>query len=212
MKRILACVCFLFYMSQSNAAFIGIPQAEFQSFYKTQNSQMWCWAASAAMVMRYQGVKVNQEDIVAHIKGGLVNAPGSLMEMTNAVNFTFPVGTGTASGRTVISGQAVAGAPIPAVVFNHLKMKNPVLLTYSGGGIGHAVVLTGVDATFSGNFLNINKIYIFDPYPFHPFDPTFTVRSELIYREYPVFGGPMGVMIPPGLITGMILVNSTTGN
>jgi hypothetical protein len=113
----------------------------------------------------------------------------------------------------VVSGQIVLGAPLPTVLYNQLKQKKPVVLTYQGGSIGHAVVLTGIDATVSHAGVQITKLYVFDPFSYTvspgPWGPTFTPNTSLIYREYMPQQTPYGIAIPPGLITAVILMNGS---
>lgn len=180
------------------AEFIGIPKDEFMPHYRSQRQSMWCWATSAEMVLSYNGIVMPQERIVNEIKHFPINQAGNPAEMIQSVNSIFEDEN---NDKVVISGQYVIGAPLPLVLYNQLKQKKPVILTYqSGPTIGHAVVLTGVDATIVNGNILISDIYVFDPYP-NPTLPT--------YRKYPLMTTYNGLSMGAGIITGTIFVNGT---
>ncbi|MBW8720767.1 MAG: C39 family peptidase [Polaromonas sp.] len=193
------------------AEFVGIPKADFDKHYRRQQDPFWCWASSAEMVLSYQGVKLTQDKIVERIKGMVVSGTGNPVEMVRSTNGIFQDVNGK---NAVVSGQMVMGAPLPTVLYNQLKQKKPVVLTYqSNPQIGHAVVLTGMDATVSSAGVVITKLYVFDPFAYTVSPsfrgPVFTKDDSLIYREYPPQETPYGVSIPAGMITGVILMNGS---
>lgn len=204
---------FLFVLTPfANATFYGIPPDEFKEFYAPQKEQNWCWAASSAMVIRYQGVKLDQVDIVMRIKGGLPDAPAVPMEIVAGVNSVFNSTIDGKPSRVVTSGQYVLGAPLPTILFNQISQKKPVILTYAApfpGGIGHAVVITGINAYFTPSGVMVDKIFVFDPFAYHPPTTGFLFRPDLVYREYSLMMIGPHLTIPPGNITGVILMNSS---
>ncbi|MCZ8254782.1 MAG: C39 family peptidase [Polaromonas sp.] len=193
------------------AEFVGIPKADFDKHYRRQQDPFWCWASSAEMVLSYQGVKLPQDKIVERIKGMVVSGTGSPVEMIRSTNGIF---TDTGGKNAVVSGQLVMGAPLPTVLYNQLKQKKPVVLTYQPNPqIGHAVVLTGMEATVSSAGVFVTKLYVFDPFAYNvspgPWGPVFTPNDSLIYRDYIPQETPYGISLPVGLITGVILMNGS---
>ena len=184
------CLCF--------AEFIGITETEFMPHYRSQRMSMWCWATSAEMVLSYNGIVMPQERIVEAIKHIPVNAPGIPLEMVRTVNDIFKDEN---DEKIVVSGQYVLGAPLPLVLYNQLKQKQPVILTYqSGPGIGHAVVLTGIEASKVRGGILVSQIHVFDPFP----DP-----RQPPYRIYSLMTTNYGISMGVGIITGTFLVSGT---
>lgn len=194
------------------ADFVGLTDAEFLPHYTRQHTPMWCWAASSQMVLSYQGVKIPQEKIVERVTGTLGATPGSINDMINAANGVFS----TEGGKAVVSGQYIYGAPLPTVLYNQLKNKRPVILNYlsPGNNVGHAIVVTGIEASIASGQVMVSSIHVFDPFAYHiNYDgwgkTTYTFDPELTTKTYPLTQQPNGVFIPPGVITGVILVEGS---
>lgn len=205
------------------AGFVGIARSDFQpAHYSRQDQPLWCWASSAAMVMSYQGVRIPQSEIVAHIKGAAVNAAAQPLEMINSVNNVFTRTVDGVPSYVVMSGQYVNGAPLAVVLYNQLKQKRPVILNYLvpqtpwQQAYGHAVVVTGIDAEFINNNLRVNTIHVFDPFAYRQTPYGLEPDDSKIYQEHRlqlVSSGPFTppiLTIPVGQITGVILMNSST--
>lgn len=211
----------LFISESLYAEYVGMSKEEFEPHYRSQQMTQWCWAASVEMVLSTQGIRIPHGAIVEHVRGIRINSPGNTQEMAHVVNGVHQ----DEDGRPVIvGGQPVMGAPFREVLYNHLSNGLPAILTYQGGpGIGHAVVLFGIEAEVdpeSSEPLNITRMYIADPFPveqiFTPYGPELRYREELSYRTYRptvVQVGPMhwqrGVAIEPGLISSITLVTGT---
>lgn len=114
-------------VNSASAEFIGVPKDEFKKHYRSQKESMWCWASSAEMVLSYQGINLPQDEIVKRVKGILVNQGGTPVEMVASTNAILK---DTNNKNAVISGQYVIGAPLPTVLYNQLKQKKPIILTY----------------------------------------------------------------------------------
>jgi len=202
--------------ANAQLATIGIDRSEFAPHYRPQQQLMWCWASSAEMILSYEGIDLPQQAIVTRIMGAPVNAPGNLYQIVAATNLVLPDAAGV---QTVVSGQFVQGAPVPAVVFTQLSHKRPVILTYSAGpATGHAVVLTAIDYRPTSRGPDILRFYVFDPFSYsqrmdiagHPYlapDP------GLQYKVYSVQSTPGGVALMDsgrvvGTITGMLLIDA----
>ena len=196
----------------ARADIVGITQAEFYPHYVTQKTPLWCWAASAQMVLSWQGLKLKQEEIILRATGKLGGA-GSFVDIINTVNGKFNV----PPNNLLVSGQYVQGAPFPTVLYNQLRQKKPVILTYQspGGGIGHAIVVTAIDATITTDSVLVNKLYVFDPFAYDVMPGPGYGASTLVYnpmqinKVYDLNVGPGGIWINPGLITGVLLVDAT---
>lgn len=211
-KHLFVGVLMLLNAINASADFVGITYDEFNPHYTEQHDPMWCWAASTQMVLSYQGVKIPQEKIIMRVTGKLSGSPGSVPDMINAANGLFE----NEGAQVVMSGQYVLGAPLATVLYNQMKNKHPVILNYltPGSGVGHAIVVTGVDATIVSGQVMVSSIFVFDPFPFKvSYDAwgktTLIHDPSLRSKQYPLMANPTGVYIPAGIITGVILVDGT---
>ncbi|MFL1491349.1 papain-like cysteine protease family protein [Pseudomonas antarctica] len=194
----------------ATADFVGLQKAEFESHYAVQQTPLWCWAASTQMILSYQGVKVPQDKIVTRVTGTLGAGAGSVPDMIKAANGLFSVD----GKQIVVSGQYVNGAPLATVLFNQLSHKRPVILNYlaPAGGVGHAVVVTAIDASVVSGEVMISSVYVFDPFPYHmvpnPWGGFNYVYDEnLKTKTYNLSSSGGYVYINPGVITGVILID-----
>jgi hypothetical protein len=127
-----------------NRRYLGIPTQTFDFVAATQKQEMWCWAASIEMLLRYYGVHQTQEQIVTRVYGQPFNEPGTDEAISASLN-----GWGvTQEGRRyVVESRVISGTPAPHAIFRELSNGRPMLLTFSPGlSVGHAVVLTGASA------------------------------------------------------------------
>ncbi len=202
--------------------YVGIDPEDFKQHYYPQEQFMWCWASSLEMVLSHQDIKLKQYEIVNRIKGAPINQPGNLLEVMSVANGFYK---DTRRRPCIVSGQVVLGAPVPTVLYNHLKQGNPIILSYQGTGmVGHAVVLVGATVDYRpnspGNELRILKLHVFDPFPYQqistPTGPIFQFNEALIQKTYhprPMRYGPapwqVGIGIEPGIITSVTLVEGT---
>jgi len=217
-KQLQIFVFVLFFSVTVNAQMTGISQKDFINHYRYQKESMWCWASSAEMVLSFEGIILPQEAIVNQVKGYIANNPGLPIDIIKSTNCIIK---DTLNNLTVISGQYIIGAPLPNVLFNQLKNKRPVILTYSSGpSIGHAIVLTGIDyAVNPDNSIIITKGYFFDPFAYRQiYDPMngwiFQKDPTLRYKTYDFQNSVWGIQISVGtnvigLITGVILIEAS---
>lgn len=202
----------------ASAEHVGITRASFEPHYRVQKTINWCWASSAEMVLAYSGVKLEQDAIVARVRGIPLLGSANPMEMIQSTNGVFPD-----AGRKksiVVSGQMVAGAPTTAVLYNQLKNNRPVVLTYQNGPwSGHAVVLTAIDAEVQASGVTVSRFYVFDPFPFQQqltqWGPQLVENPDLRYQQLDVIASPVGLQlvrngIAIGALSGMILVDAST--
>ncbi|MDZ4839540.1 MAG: C39 family peptidase, partial [Bacteroidota bacterium] len=64
---------------------LGLPSDQFKDVYANQRKSNWCWAACVQMVMNYQGIKIEQEEIVMKTFGSLVDQPAYVPDMIKAI-------------------------------------------------------------------------------------------------------------------------------
>lgn len=200
-----------------NAETIGISKDEFMPYYRAQQTPMWCWASSAEMVLAYKEINLPQETIVTKIKGAPLPVGGNPYDMIASTNSLLKDKDGKS---VVVSGQFVIGTPIWTVLFNQMKNKRPVILTYSTGQwAGHAVVLIGIDYYKINDNIKISKFNIIDPFSFvQKLDmanrPYFAEDNNLRYRKYTIENSPSGLFMKDGAmvigtVTGMILIDAS---
>jgi hypothetical protein len=114
------------------------------------------------------------------------------------------------------------------VLYNQLKAKKPVILTYMANQFsGHAVVITGIEATVINGGVRVTRVHIFDPFSFRQvqvptvvqtfFGPrtvplqSFEADASLIIQDYPITSWGNQVILPGhGTVTGMILVDGSS--
>jgi len=140
--------------------YVGPPKEAVDKIAATQEESMWCWAASIQTVLRYYGVTIRQEQIVARIYGSALNEPASDPVISASLNgWAFDC-----HGRKVVIRSRVAtGPPSLNVLMNEVARGRPILVTVNpaGSSIGHAVVLTA--ATHSGRC--VTSLVYRDPWP-----------------------------------------------
>lgn len=180
-SKIILFVMFFFIMMISEAGaeiyfFKLLLPAGFRAdnYSKAQEQTEWCWAASAEMALRSQGISdVSQASIVASLKGIPVNTPGYVQDVARAL-------TGIARDR--LAGIVVSQAVVYArtgngqFVFNNSYMNGaglaflmahgiPVIAFYSTGGqVGHFVLISGVSVD-SNDPAKVVHYQIDDPWP-----------------------------------------------
>ena len=143
-------------------------------YSRAQEQSSWCWAASAEMALRSQGIyNVSQAAIVASIRGIPVNKPGYVHEVARAL-------TGIAQDR--LAGIVVSQAVVYSrrndgkFVFNNSYMNGPgfaflmahgvpvIAFHRTGGSVGHFVLVSGVSID-SNDPLRVVHYQIEDPWP-----------------------------------------------
>ena len=144
---------------------VGIPAAEMDFVSAAQGSSQWCWAAAIQMVLRYHGVSITQQQIVARSYGtdpwgNLPNWSGSFGIITRNLNNWSIDNYGQEYAVGAVFGW---GAPPAAVLIEELHNGRPMIISYRDSPVSaHAVVVTA--ATFSRSGL-IHSIVVRDPWP-----------------------------------------------
>ena len=125
--------------------YAGIPTEIVDSVATSQEQDMWCWAASIQMLLKYYGVSLAQDQIVSRVYGSPGNHPGTDQAISASLN-----GWGiNADGKHfVVQSRVAPGPPTPALLFRELSSGRPILLTFNPGlSVGHAVLVTAASAT-----------------------------------------------------------------
>jgi hypothetical protein len=144
---------------------VGITTARFDpiSLPETQRSQNWCWAASIAMVFRYHGLNVTQEEIVRHAFGRIEDWPGDGRVIARALSRVWSDG----SGRRFQVNARVFDAYLGRAELDNLAILDALAdeqpLIY--GAIGHATVLTAARYHQSSAGPVVVEAVVHDPYP-----------------------------------------------
>lgn len=151
----------------------GVPTAQFKFFAAPntrgrQEESEWCWAASIQMVLNYDGLLVNQPEIVQRVFGRLVNHSAQAQQVMKALSGWAPNVHGgysriKASPYTFGAAQIVSDLAHRWPLIVGLKLQGPK------GPIGHAVVLTGIAYSAGpGGIPMFRAAIIRDPWPWNP--------------------------------------------
>ena len=140
--------------------YVGPPKEAVDKIASTQEESMWCWAASIQTVLRYYGVTISQEQIVARIYGSALNEPATDAAISASLNgWAFD----SHGRRVVIRSRIATGRPSLNVLMNEVARGRPILVTVNpaSSSIAHAVVLTA--ATHIGR--GVTSLVYRDPWP-----------------------------------------------
>ena len=114
------------------------------------------------MVLKYQGMKISQKEIVTKAYGAIVNRPADCNTTTNAAN-------GWNFNGKVIKAWAV-NSSTPKSFIDALAHKYPIIigLNMPHQNVGHAYVLTAVFYRYdSDNNYVPYKVRLRDPWPYN---------------------------------------------
>ncbi|MDO7138142.1 C39 family peptidase [Algibacter lectus] len=134
----------------------------YKAAVKTQEQSNWCWAACIQMVLKYQGLYVEQCDIVkkAFKMSSCIDKPADCYTIEDGVD-------GWSINGQQISGEVDFSASSYELI-DQLAYINPVIigLNMPGQNIGHAYVLTAVFFKYDSNNRKIPyKVVLRDPWP-----------------------------------------------
>jgi hypothetical protein len=110
-----------------------------------QQTQVWCWAACAQMVLTYFGMPYSQADIVTYVFGYPYVTAANDLQLVYAMN-----------GLGHMNAQVVYNPVSFPVLKDMINNGMPLIAGYQGSFMGHVVVIYGYDA--------YGRIYIHDPY------------------------------------------------
>ena len=137
----------IFRINDSDVYWAAVKTSYFREFVARQEEDCWCWAACVQMVLNYQGVNVDQEDVVRRAKGMRINEGGTAYDIQRAAD-------GWNTGSHVIAARVDNPFYVTAQTFiTDLIDKYPLIigLDMPGQTMGHAYVLTGISFRKSGN-------------------------------------------------------------
>jgi len=159
----------------------GVPAEQFVHFAAPegqgrQRMQNWCWAACIQMVLNYHGLYIKQEEIVAKVFGGMVDAPAGPDQIMRALQGWAPDQRGRMSQIEADSRNLD-----PVSVIQDLEYRWPLIVGLTGvqGATGHAYVLTAVYYHLNAyGQPQIFRVVLRDPYP------TKQSRLEMSMEEF----------------------------
>lgn len=133
-----------------------------QGYKARQQSQNWCWAACVQMVLKNQGLYVDQCDIVRQAFGqnSCTDKPADCYTIRNAA------GGWNISGKRVRAW--VNNSFSASQLIHDLAFKYPLIvgLDMPGQNIGHAYVLTAIFFRYNNRDEKIPyKVVLRDPWP-----------------------------------------------
>ncbi|MFN5318979.1 MAG: C39 family peptidase [Bacteroidia bacterium] len=149
----------IYQMGDKNDFCAAVLTDQFKFYHAEQEYDNWCWAACIKMVLNYQGVKVEQKDIVKKAYGKIVNEPADCYIMTRAAN-------GWDYNGMQIKAWQVSNV-IAKDLIDALAYKYPVIigLNMPGQEVGHAYVLTGIRFYYKNKREIPYKVILRDPWP-----------------------------------------------
>lgn len=110
-----------------------------------QQTQVWCWAACAQMVLKYYNCNYSQSTIVTYVFGAPYVTTANDNQLICALN-----GLGNMDARVVFN-------PLSFITLQqNINKGMPLIAAYQGSFSGHVVVIYGYD--------KYGNIYIRDPY------------------------------------------------
>lgn len=129
-----------------------------------QEEDHWCWAACVQMVLNYQGVDVDQDDIVRRAFGSRINKGGTCYDIERGAN-GWRTNSRTICARVESSYSATAQS-----IINDLVDKYPLIigLDMPGQTDGHAYVLTGISFKKENGEYKPIEVILRDPWPTNP--------------------------------------------
>lgn len=111
----------IFQIKDSDIYWAAVKTEYFKDYVARQEEDFWCWAACVQMVLNYQGVQVDQEDVVNRAKGRIVNEAGTAYDIQRAAD-------GWQTGSHVIKSKVDNPRSITAQTFiNDLIDKYPLI-------------------------------------------------------------------------------------
>lgn len=160
----------------SQARDAQVDEAKISASYQFQQTPVWCWAASIQMALKYHGVDIDQQTIVARTFGAVIPTTGDFIAISSNLNYSFD-----SKGKKYIVSASILPvnnnpffsspwAATPEAIVNHLKKGRPIVVAYQSSYYsGHAVLLSGV--TYEINPLGrveLRSLTVRDPYPYNP--------------------------------------------
>lgn len=154
----------IFQIKDSDIYWAAVKTEYFKDYVARQEEDFWCWAACVQMVLNYQGVQVDQEDVVNRAKGRRINEAGTAYDIQKAAD-------GWNTGSHIIKARIDNPRTVSAQTFiSDLIDKYPLIigLRMPGQSVGHAYVLTGISFRKSENSYLPIEVILRNPWPSSP--------------------------------------------
>ncbi len=165
----------IYQLGNGNEYVSGDFYGKVQGYKARQKGQNWCWAACVQMVLKNQGLYVEQCDIV---KQGF-NQKNCADKPANCYTIEQAAGGWNINGKRIKS--AVNNSITPHDLIDDLAFKYPLIigLDMPGQNVGHAYVLTAVYFRYDSNERKRPyKVVLRDPWPSNP------SRLELSWSDF----------------------------
>ena len=166
------------YKIGSNDYAAAVKTEQFVFSVARQNSQNWCWAACIQMVLQYQGLKVDQCEIVKKGLGmnSCIDSPADCYTIKQGVEGWY------IKGKRIVAETSISKyADHSYDLVDQLAFKYPVIigLNLPNQVVGHAYVLTAVFFQYDswGNKIPY-KVVLRDPWPHN------TSRQEFEWQDF----------------------------
>lgn len=141
-----------------------IPSSSFTHIrsLNDQRQMYWCWAATLAMIFKWHGREISQENIVTQTFGSVINAPASPLVLINSVNRRYIDNHGREfSVESRSWGPEFGINQIDNnVIVQSLASENPMVVCNRT----HMMVLTGVGYLRTLNGLRVMEAWVADPF------------------------------------------------
>lgn len=154
----------IFHIKDSDVYWAAVKTEYFVESVAIQEEDNWCWAACVQMVLSYQGVKVDQDEIVQRAFGARINKGGTAYDIERAAN-------GWKTGSKVICARVDNPYFVtPQTFINDLSEKYPLIvgLEMPGQMVGHAYVLTGISFQIINGISQPLEVILRNPWPSSP--------------------------------------------
>ncbi len=186
------------------SSYVGILSRRFDHVAASQRTPVWCWAAGIEMVLRYYGLMVPQEDIVARTygtdwRGRPLETPASLEAITSNLNHA---GVDRVGRRYAVRAKMMTDPTTDDVLRDLAQGKPLILAVVSGSGSGHIVVVTAASVSWMPEGPRLRTLVARDPFATPLTIPT-RGRAEYSLDAPPGQGGL------PGRVTAVWSIDVT---
>lgn len=154
----------IFRIKDTDIYWAAVKTKYFVNLVARQKEDHWCWAACVQMVLKYQGVDVNQDDIVRRAFGTRINKGGTAYDIEKGAN-------GWQTHSHIICARVESPYSVNAQSFiGDLINKYPLIigLDMPGQTDGHAYVLTGISFKIANGSYQPIEVILRDPCPTNP--------------------------------------------
>jgi hypothetical protein len=145
----------------TNTYVAAVLTEKFNYSFATQKLNNWCWAACVQMVLNYQKIDVDQDQIVQRVFGSLLDRPADCSTMTRAAN----------NWRYNNTIKAFSSGISAEDMIDDLAKKYPLIigLNIPNQKNGHAYVLTAIyfELDYNGDPIP-TLVSLRDPWPASP--------------------------------------------